>query len=97
MPQRLTPDIFQEELLFILAASRNLVLKVVPIEAGQFSKNVLVFPIKNWSFFMLPWIFKILKLKEKSSSNHGKKICRLFQILAKCPFTQGKREPQPRT
>ena len=48
--------------------------------------------LRNEYFWSMHAFSRKRKLKRKFSDNHGKKNCRLFYVLAHCPFTKSDSE-----
>ena len=72
LPERPKFDSVYESVFCTLLLNVNLVLKVVPIEADQYSCTFLSFFYKKIDLFLNFRAFsKNLKLKGKFSENHG--------------------------
>ena len=91
-PKRPKYDIFQEVIFYILASSKNMLLKVFPNEEGQ--NLCLVFRgflLKGVRFSSFHVFLKRLELKRKCSNNHTEKAVNFF-TFKHFLFTRSKRE-----
>ena len=74
MSQKPKSDIFQGAIFCTLSSSTNLVLKLIPIEAGKDLCPVFsVFSVRSFHAFL-----RKLKVKEKFLHNYGKNVCRIL-------------------